>query len=386
RTCSPGTECIMISALNEARTAIETIREGAYDYLVKPISREELLLKVRHALDRKRLLRTLELNQSGLSPALAHPEAFSHIKTASPAMMRLLKEAELHAASDVPVLITGESGTGKELLAKAIHLASPRVSSTFTPVNMASLSSNFMDSDFFGHTRGAFTGAEKERAGYLESTDGGTLFLDEIGNLPLELQGKLLRVIQEGEFTKIGTNRLKRIDIRFIAATNEDMEKLTARGLFRKDLYYRLKGAWLHLPPLRKRKEDIPILAAKFLEDLSERAGEARIDEEALSALVNYDFPGNIRELKSIVTASLNIARGGTITPNCLPGHLKARKAASKQESIFCPHRELTIADVERVHILNTYRMTGGNKAKTAKILGTGLNTLRRKLESYGEK
>ncbi len=386
KNCSPDTECIMVSAVNEAQTAVEAIRMGAYDYLVKPVSREHLLLKVKNALERKHLLGILDIKEKGVPPDLLHPEAFKDILTASPKVRRVLKEAELHAMSDVPVLITGESGTGKELLARAIHLASPRSTFPFTPVNMASLSANFIDADFFGHTRGAFTGAEKERLGYLEVTDDGTMFLDEIGNLPLDLQGKLLRVLQEGEFTKIGTSNLKKINVRFIAATNEDMEKLVAKGLFRKDLYYRLKGACLHLPPLRERKEDIPLLAMKFLKEVRNGPGNRTIDDGAMSALTGYEFPGNIRELKSIVRAAVNLAQGRLITTHALPGDLKGRKPVLRLKPLSGSYHGLPLADVERSHILRTYEDAGRNKALTAKILGTGLNTLRRKLECYGER
>jgi len=386
KNCSPDTECIVVSAVNEAQTAVEAIRMGAYDYLVKPVSREDLILKVKNALEKKHLLGTLDIKEKEVPPDLLHPEAFEDILTASPKVRRVLKEAELHAMSDVPVLITGESGTGKELLARAIHLASPRSTFPFTPVNMASLSANFIDADFFGHTRGAFTGAEKERLGYLEVTDDGTMFLDEIGNLPLDLQGKLLRVLQEGEFTKIGTSNLKKINVRFIAATNEDMEKLVAKGLFRKDLYYRLKGACLHLPPLRERKEDIPLLAMKFLKELRNGLGNHTIDDGAMSALTGYEFPGNIRELKSIVHAAVNLAQGRLITIHALPGDLKGRKPVLRLKPLSGSYHGLALADVERSHILRTYEDAGRNKALTAKILGTGLNTLRRKLECYGER
>lgn len=383
---SPGTECIMVTAVNEANVAVECIKKGAYDYLVKPVTRDALILKIQHAQERKRLLEVLDLNRKEILPGLRFEKAFENIVSRSPKILRILKEAELHALSDVPVLITGESGTGKELLAKAVHAASPRSQFPFTPVNMASVSTNLFDSDFFGHTRGAFTGAEKDRAGYLESTHRGTLFLDEIGTLPLDLQGKLLRVLQEGEFTKLGTSKIQRIDVRFTAATNEDLEKLLARGLFRKDLYYRLKGAWLHLPPLRERPEDIPLLTAKFLEELRGAANGGDIEEEALSILMDYEYPGNIRELKSILRGAFNLAQGSDISARHLPDHLRARKSNSKQRSLSDRTRCQSLADVEKSHILEVYRQTGRNKAEAAKILGIGLNTLRRKLELYGEK
>jgi two-component system response regulator AtoC len=382
---SPRTECIMVTAVNEAKTAVECLKKGAYDYLVKPVSKDDLILKLTHAEERKRLLDVLELKEAAVAPELAHPEAFKNIVTRSQRMVKLLKEAELHAASEVPILITGESGTGKELLARAIHQASPRARFPFMPVNMASLSSNLFDAEFFGHTKGAFTGAEKDRAGYLESTNHGTLFLDEIGILPADLQGKLLRVLQEGEFTKLGTSKLQRIDIRFIAATNEELEKLVSKGVFRKDLYYRIKGAWLHLPALRERPEDIPFLSTHFLEGFGSRAATAPIEDDALSLLVKYDFPGNIRELKAILHASANLAGTGAIASRFLPDYLRTRKAAPKR-SYPLPENGASLSDVEKSHILRIYSQTSKNKAETAKLLDIGINTLRRKLESYGEK
>ncbi|MFC1882787.1 sigma-54-dependent transcriptional regulator, partial [Thermodesulfobacteriota bacterium] len=253
KTNSPTTECVMITAVDEARTAINCLKKGAYDYLVKPISKEDLVSSINRALERKRLIEILDLGKRRTLPKLVNKKAFSPIITRSNAVLRVLKEAELHAASDIPILITGETGTGKELLSRAIHAASSRAGSVFTPVNMESLNPNMFDAQFFGHTRGAFTGAEKDRSGYLESSNRGTLFLDEIGNLPLELQGKLLRVLQDGEFIKIGTATPRKVDVRFIAATNSDLERMMAQNKFRKDLYYRLKGGWLSLPPLRER-------------------------------------------------------------------------------------------------------------------------------------
>jgi len=265
KNTSPGTECIMVTAVNDARVAVDCLKKGAYDYLLKPIAREDLALSIHRALERKRLLDILDVKKKASLPKLIYADTFKPIITQSHKVLRILKEAELHAISDVPILITGESGTGKELLAKAIHCTSPRSKFKFTPVNMASLTSGLFEAEFFGHTKGAFTGAENGRAGFLEHTNQGTLFLDEIGNLPLELQGKLLRVLQDGEYMKLGSSSHHTADVRFITATNEDLDKLMARGMFRKDLYYRIRCGWLHLPPLRERKEDIPLLVKKFL-------------------------------------------------------------------------------------------------------------------------
>ena len=295
-----------------------------------------------------------------------------------------MKEAELHAVSHVPVLITGESGTGKELLARAIHAASPRAEFPFTPINMASVTGNLFDAEFFGHTKGAFTGAEKDRMGYIEHTNKGTLFLDEIGSLPLELQGKLLRLLQEGEYIKLGTSKPQKADVRFIAATNTDLDRLMVKGMFRKDLYYRLKGAWLHLPPLRERTEDIPLLLTTFLEKFGGVNVSTGIDEQAASILSNYDYPGNIRELRSILQSAVNLAQGKTISTKYLPNHLQERKAIAMRNSQPISKTVVPFSEVEKEHILKVYNQMGRNKSRTAKLLGIGLNTLRRKLRAYG--
>lgn len=381
---SPMTECIMVTAVNEVSVAVECMRWGAYDYMIKPISRDDLTLKIARALERKTLLNILELKSKVTIPDLANPEAFREIITQTPKMQRLLKEAELHAISDVPVLITGESGTGKELLARAIHRASRRSSRPFTAVNMASVSDPLFDAEFFGHTKGAFTGAERDRAGYLEHTNGGTLFLDEIGYLPASLQGKLLRVLQEGEYMKLGDSRLQKADIRFIAATNMDVEQLVQKGQFRQDLYYRLKGAWLHLPPLSERSSDVPLLIRHFLEDLSGEGATISIRPDAMELMLHYGFPGNIRELKSILQASANLAQGRQISPEVLPDYLRLSKPRSSIKASRPSSRNLTLEELERKHILQVYSDTGKNKTHAARQLGIGINTLRRKLESYG--
>jgi transcriptional regulator with PAS, ATPase and Fis domain len=225
--------------------------------------------------------------------------------------------------------------------------------------------------------------SDKDQAGYLESSNHGTLFLDEIGNLPLALQGKLLRVLQDGEFIKIGTSTPRKVDIRFIAATNSDLESMMAQNKFRKDLYYRLKGGWLSLPPLRERKQDIPWLVRGFIEEFCGSAG-AEMEEEVLSLLMDYDYPGNIRELKAIVQAAVNLAQGRPISARYLPAQLVKQKGGTAVD-----HRPEydTIAPLEQVekdHIINVYNLMGKNKSQTARSLGIGLNTLRRKLESYG--
>ncbi|MDJ0667064.1 MAG: sigma-54 dependent transcriptional regulator [Desulfobacterales bacterium] len=384
KNTSPNTECIMITAVNEARISVKCLKKGAYDYLVKPVREEELLKSIDRALERKRLLDILDMDKRDALPKVHNKDAFRPIITHSRKMIRILKEAELHAASHFPVLITGESGTGKELLARAVHAASPRDGQPFTPVNMAALNSNLFDAEFFGHTKGAFTGAEYERTGYLEQTNGGTLFLDEIGILPLELQGKLLRVLQNGEYMKLGTSLPRQTDVRIIAATNEDLDRLIRQRHFRKDLYYRIRGAWLHLPPLRERREDIPFLIAAMLGRTNGGASRDAISEEALDVLMHYEYPGNVRELESIIHSAASLAQGQAIDAKHLHPKLQPRKPLTLNECRSNSPAVTTLAEAEKCHILQVYEKTGRNKTQSAKILGIGLNTLRRKLKTYG--
>jgi transcriptional regulator with PAS, ATPase and Fis domain len=328
----------------------------------------------------------LRIEKEKTVPKLNKKEAFQAFQTVSPRMLRVLKEAELHAFSNVPILITGESGTGKELLARAIHKASPRAKFLFTALNMASLNSNIFDAEFFGHTRGAFTGADKDRIGYLEYTHRGSLFLDEIGLLPMDVQGKLLRFLQDGQYLKLGSSVDKFADVRFIAATNADLERLMAKGLFRKDLYYRIRGGWLHIPALRDRKEDIPLLVKTFLKKKQAVSNAPLITSGAMEILMQYDYPGNIRELKSTITSAINLTEGRPISPEVLPENIRKQKT-KRQKKLTGETRKIeSLATVEKRHIRHVYRKMGRNKSQTARVLGIGLNTLRRKLDSYGEK
>ncbi len=392
KTFSPGTECIMITAVNEARVAVECLKKGAYDYLVKPVSEDDMHLSIDRALERKRLLDILDIERSSGLPDLKNKEAFKPIVTRSRKVLKVLKEAELHAGSDVPILITGESGTGKELLARAIHEISPRSGFPFTPINMASLTSTLFEAEFFGHEKGAFTGAESGRSGYLEHTNGGTLFLDEIGDMPVELQGKLMRVLQNGEYIRLGSNRTRKANIRFIAATNEDLDRLMAKKMFRKDLYYRIRGGRLHLPRLKKRKKDIPLLTDFFIKEYygSESPEPVvpdeycRIEEDALALLTDYDYPGNIRELKSIIQSAMNLAQGKPIAVGFLPLHMRKQKTVPGNNMFSASEPPVLLEEVEKSHIIKVYRQMNKNKSRAARMLGIGLNTLRRKLRAYG--
>ena len=382
KNTSPLTECIMVTAIDEARMAISCLKKGAYDYLIKPISREDLLSSVARALERRRLIEILDLRKTKTKPKVKNIYAFKSIVTQSSEMLKVLREAELHASSDIPILITGETGTGKELLAQAIHAASLRSKFQFTPINMESLNLQLFESQFFGHIKGAFTGAEKKQVGYLESTDRGTLFMDEIGNLPIDLQGKLLRLLQEGEFIKIGSSKAQKVNLRFVAATNADLERMVRQKRFRKDLYYRLKGGWLHMPPLRERKEDILLLINHFVLEFCGSDG-INFEEEVLTTLRKYDYPGNIRELKSITQSAVNLAHGKTINLKHLPKNIPMKEQFAKKSQDIEPEPTLTLKQMEKKYILNVYNKFGKNKSQVARALGIALNTLKSKLESY---
>jgi DNA-binding NtrC family response regulator len=381
---SPRTECLIVTGMNDVRIAVQCLRKGAYDYLVKPVSEEELVFSLRRTLEKIRLLDILGIEKSKGLPVLSHPEAFRAIITRDKVVSRLLKEAELHAGSDVPILITGESGTGKELLARAIHAVSSRSRYPFMPVNMGGVSPTLFEAEFFGHTRGAFTGAEKDRAGFLKNANHGTLFLDEIGNLPPEMQGKLLRVLQDGEYSQLGSSLRLKVDVRFVAATNEDLESLINEKKFRKDLYYRIRGGWLHLPPLRERKEDLPVLVEHFLRECRNGGEGCSVTDEALSVLRRYDYPGNIRELKSIIQSAVNLAQGGPITPRLFPSPLRDMQPLPPVKAEENDEAVIPLPEMEKAYVLKVYNRTNQNKSRTCRLLGIGMNTLRRKLRSYG--
>jgi len=381
---SPETECVMVTANESIPLVIKAVKTGAYDYLVKPISPEQLVHALDRALEHKRLIESLLLRSSrAIKRTLDNPEAFREIVTGDKRMLRLLHEAELHAASDIPILVTGETGVGKEMLARAIHLASQRVDGPFVPVNMLALSPSLFESEFFGHVRGAFTGADKNKVGYLGKASGGTLFLDEIGDLSLEIQGKLLRILQEGEYSPVGDTKSVASDVRFVSATNQDLEKLVQQRKFRKDLFYRLQFAHLRIPPLRDRNDDLTLLAECFMSDSA--GGATAITDDSWETLRAYGWPGNVRELKGVLEAATNLAAGGDVKPE----HLKLPKVKTRAKAVGkgTVVGELEpLADVERRHIVAVYEAVGNNKSQAARVLGIGLQTMHRKLKAYGVK
>ena len=381
---SPQTECIMITANEGIPTVIKAVRRGAYDYLLKPIMPEQLNYSLERALERRRLLQSLLLRSArAVDRALHNPAAFEEIVTANPAMLRLLHEAELHATSNIPILVTGDTGVGKELMARAIHRSSRRAKGPFVAINMLALSPTLFESEFFGHAKGAFTGADRDKAGFLAQAKGGTLFMDEIGDLSMEIQGKLLRILQEGEFVPVGKTRPEKADVRFVAATNQDLDKLVQQRKFRKDLFYRLQFAHLPIPSLKERRADIPLLAQGFIKGSARPDAILTEDGEAMLGL--HDWPGNVRELKGLLEASANLAEAGKIGPDQLRLPVKLLRT-KKKAGLVDPAEIEALADVERRHILETYDAMGNNKSQTAKVLDIGLQTLHRKLKAYDVK
>ena len=376
---SPQTECIMITALDDIPLVIKAVRLGALDYLVKPVTPDQLICSLEKALEHKHMYDLIQVGRKRDSEVVLENEsAFAEVVTGDDHMLRLLREGELHAKSDIPVLITGETGTGKELLARAIHKAGSRSGKNFLAVNMPSISPELFEASFCGHVRGSFTGADRDAEGFLTQAEGGTLFLDEIGDMSMDVQGKLLRILQEGEYFTLGMNKPRRADVRFIAATNCNLAQQVGEGRFRKDLYYRLRYACLHLPPLRERKGDIRLLAARFL--INSRRPEAILSPEAEALLLRHDWPGNIRELKGVLEAAVNLADSVKI----LSTHLNLGPDDSMQEGPVIGTSVEPLAEVERRHILVVYELLDCNKTQAALALGLSLTTLQRRLKTYG--
>ena len=378
----PDVECLVITAMDDAPTAVEAMKYGAFDYLVKPLKREKLIIAVQNALQRHDLLHKVSMLEKGpLFSELGRPEAFSAMISEDPSMARVFHEAETYAANDYNLVITGETGVGKDMLAHIIHRLSPRSSGPFTPVSMPALSQTLFENDLFGHSKGAFTGAVAEKKGFFEEANGGTLFLDEITELDPGLQGAILRVIQERELYRLGSTRAKKVDVRIIAASNRDLQEEVRRGRFRSDLYYRLNVCHIHIPPLRERRRDILPLARHFLSKHAAKNGKViqGLDAEAAGRLRSHAFPGNVRELENLVASAVLVESGDRLTAGSLG------PAASGGAASVCAWDSdlLPLSEVEKRHIQAVLQATGGNRTRTARILGIGLRTLQRRLKSY---
>jgi two-component system response regulator PilR (NtrC family) len=378
---------IMITAFASTDTAVEALRMGAYDYLSKPFDVDELKIVVRNALERRQLRQENVL----LKRALQTTHQFSNIVGRSEPMLAVFKMVETIAPTNSTILVTGESGTGKELVARAIHFNSLRRERPFVALNCGALPETLLESELFGHMRGAFTGAAVNKKGLIEVADRGTIFLDEIGETSPMMQVKLLRVLQERRFRRIGGLEEVDADIRVIAATNQDLGKLVAEGRFREDLFYRINVIPIHLPPLRERREDIPLLAEHFLAKYSAQMGKeiTGISNDAIACLDLYAWPGNIRELENVIERAVALERTPAILPDSLPAHLLAGTPrngggpAPKQlpESGF--HLEEHVKEIEREYIAQALRKAGGVQVKAAELLGMSFRSFRYYVKKY---
>ncbi len=371
----PEVPVVMMSGFATVRGAVAAMKLGAKDFLVKPLGVDELVELVEPWVERGRLTDENRALKDEIRRRF-HPD---QVICASQPFARVVEMAKRVAASEASVLIQGESGTGKELIASTIHYASPRRDRRFLTVNCAALTETLLESQLFGHVKGAFTGATATRRGLLEEADGGTLFLDEIGDMSPGLQAKLLRVLQEKEFIPVGSTRVRTADVRFVAATNRDLEAEVSAGRFREDLFYRLNVVTLEVPPLRERPEDVAPLVAHFLARHGTR-GQA-VDAAAMELLRGYSWPGNVRELENVIQMAAVLSGGETITVEHLPPKLtRPSRPAPPPE----PDGPLSLADVEARHIERVLRETGYHKLRTARILGISRTTLDRKIAQYG--
>jgi two-component system response regulator HydG len=376
---SPTPPVITITAFGSIDTAIRAVKLGAYDYITKPFQIEQLVLVIDKALSE----RDLRDEVTRLRAEVQSAYGFGNMIGRSEAMREVFDLLRRMAASPATVLITGESGTGKELVAKAVHYASPRKHRPFVALNCAAIPETLLESDLFGYKRGAFTDARTDRQGLLVEANGGTLFLDEIGELPLTLQPKLLRALQEGEIRPLGASRSERVDVRLVAATNRDLEARLQQGRFREDLYYRLNVLHVHLPPLRERTEDVLLLAEHFLGRAAERSGKkvSAFNEAARKLLLGYSWPGNVRELENVVERVVALTESEIVGPADLPPALRDRKNPDQVATALA--QGLTLDELEREYIQKVLQAEGGNKTRAAQRLGLDRKTLYRKLEDY---
>jgi two-component system NtrC family response regulator len=377
RALDPELVVIVMTAYASVETAVEAMRKGAYDYITKPFINDEICVTLRRALNERHLSR----ENRHLKRELRERYRFENIVGKSEAMEKVYRLIEKVAAISSNVLIFGETGTGKELVARAIHYNSERAERPFVAVNCGALTESLLESELFGHVKGAFTGATTNRDGYFRKADRGTLFLDELSEVSPGLQVKLLRAIQEREVIPVGGREPMKFDVRFIAATNKNLEEEVKKGVFREDLYYRINVITIPLPPLRQRREDIPLLASHFLVKHAQRLGKpsVKIARDAMHVLVNYEWPGNVRELENVAERSVALCEGNTIETTDLPEQLTHVKVAIRDLDDY----EMTLEALEEQHIKKVFQKTAGDKVKTAEILGINLSTLYRKLARY---
>ncbi len=372
----PEVEVIVISAQGTIEKAVQAMKLGAFDFIEKPINPRVISLVVERALEKQALV----LQNRELRSRLEDKFHFKNIIGRSKQMVSIFELIRHVAAYDSSVLIVGESGTGKELIANAIHDNSPRAKMPFIKVSCASLSEGIIESELFGHERGAFTGAIASRKGRFELAHQGTLFLDEVEDIPASTQTKLLRVLQEGEFERVGGNRTIKVDIRILAASNRDLAEAVRAGTFREDLYYRLNVVNIQLPPLRERREDIPFLVSFFIEKYNQKHGMKvkGVSQKALNLLMAYQWPGNVRELENTIESIMVINSPEVIDVSHLPNEIRSFKEKPETISIRIG---TPLKEVEKELLLGTLKLTGGNKRKAAKLLGVNVRTIHRKME-----
>ncbi|HYV56013.1 MAG TPA: sigma-54 dependent transcriptional regulator [Candidatus Nitrosopolaris sp.] len=374
----PTTEVIVITGQGSIATAVDAIKRGAYHYLTKPFTAEEIVHLVRQALERRRLVDRKERLEEELSQArgvhqlVGQSEALRHVR-------QMIQTA---AGSEATVLIEGESGTGKEIIANAIHAQSKRSRGPLVKMNCAAVPETLLESELFGHEKGAFTGADRRRVGRFEQAEGGTLFLDEVCEMQPRLQAKFLRALQEREIERLGGSETIPVDVRIIAATNRDLQKALADGVLREDLYYRLNVILLRVPPLRERMDDVPILAMHFVRKYAAREGVATagITEEAMNVLLSYGWPGNVRELENAIERGVVLGRGEVLRPQDLPPQVHRR--GEEQRPLIPAH--LTLEEIEKLAIAQALRLTGGNKSEAAERLGIHRTSIYDKMRRYG--
>jgi len=387
---------VMLTAYGSVETAVKAIRLGANNFLTKPWNNEKLLLEIQQTLTRRRL----EEENARLRGELQQRYSFENIVGKSDEMQRIFSLVEQVAPSRSTVLISGESGTGKELIAKAIHANSPRAGKPFVPVNSGSIPVDLIESTLFGHVRGAFTGAVQSRKGCFEIADGGTIFLDEVGTLGIDTQAKLLRVIQEREFMPVGSTETVRVDVRIVAATNEDLQIAVAEGRFREDLFYRLNVIGVHLPPLRERRDDVPLLVDHFLTEFCRREQNTFLDEnndstlafssEAMRILLDHNWPGNVRELENVIERAVVLATNASLTPEVFPDSLLAANGVvvPREMRNFQPAAGASLSEIveefERKLVESQLEKHGYNQTETAKVFRVALSTLNQKIQRLG--
>jgi DNA-binding NtrC family response regulator len=375
---------IMLSALQEVKLAVKAVKLGAYDYLSKPVNLEELKLVIEKGLQHRQLERKAE----HLEQKIQESWSTAGLIGTSPAMKRVFQFIDKVAGTDTTVLIQGESGTGKELVAYAIHQRSLRKDKPFITIDCGAIPEELVESELFGHEKGAFTGALQKKEGKFELAKGGTLFLDEIGNLPLPGQAKLLRALEQKQITRVGGISMIPVDVRIIAATNVVLSQATREGKFREDLFYRLNVFILELPPLRERKEDIPLLVENFLHRFAQqqRKNIREISPEAMELLLNYHWPGNVRELRNVLERAIILAED-SIRPEHLPnfsGSTPSPSLSSLSTLPFSEAKDKVLSDLEKEYILQALAKSGGNKAKAARALNINYRTLYEKMKKYG--